>query len=74
MTETEWFAGREIKSKRMVVLPWLIWLCSFVGMVVLFLMLSGCAAETFHGTCALKLLGQNENGHVIAQTYCESAK
>lgn len=47
---------------------------SIICAIVAALVLTGCAQTTFQGVCALKILGKDERGYVVAQTYCEAAE
>lgn len=59
--------------RRILILPLICWL-AFVGLLIVFLAgLSGCAQQTFAGTCALKPYASS-NGVLYAYTYCEAAE
>lgn len=60
------------EEKPRLIVPALIWLGVIAASIVIALMLTGCAQTTFQGTCALKPMGQDENGHVYVVAYCEA--
>jgi hypothetical protein len=62
-----------LDRKPRLIFPVAIWAIALVLMIGGALMLSGCAT-TFQGLCAVKPIGQNENGHTVLATYCEAAK
>jgi hypothetical protein len=68
--DTEWFNGSQERKPRLIipVVIWAVVICALIGGAA---MLSGCATD-FKGVCALKVVGQDEHGNIIARTYCEA--
>lgn len=49
-----------------------IWLGFVAALGMLVVGLSGCAQATFSGVCALKPIGNDEHGNIVAITYCQA--
>jgi hypothetical protein len=66
------FGHPEIPGRpRPIIFPLLMWLCIVFGIITL-LLSAGCAEKNFRGVCVLQPLGQDENGHVFVNAYCEA--
>lgn len=60
-------------EKPRLIIPALIWLGCIAAAIFIAVQLSGCAtAAPFQGVCALKPLGQNDQGIVVVLAHCEA--
>jgi hypothetical protein len=62
----------EPESKPRLIIPALIWLGVIISSIVIALMLTGCATESFQGLCAIQQTGQTDSGVPVIRVYCEA--
>lgn len=65
------------RKPRLTIISLFVWLGIVAAAGMLVVGLSGCATEPaviakFQGLCALKVIGQDEHGNIVAKTYCEA--